>query len=192
MKKVCLYLRVSTASQTTENQKRELEQYCKRQDWKVVRTYDDSNYSGTRNDRPALNEMLTDALKGKFDLVCVYTVCRLGRSTLDLLTVLKQLQDAKVGFVSVSQGLDSTNSAGRMLASFLSILAQWERELIVDRVKAGLSRAKSQGVQLGRPRKGIDIKKALELKRQGLGVKAIAKQLNVPKSTCYYALEAVR
>lgn len=193
MKKVGLYCRVSCSGQTVKNQERELKAYCKRQDWQAVKLYKDEGISGTKSDRPALNKMLADARKGKFDILACWSVCRLGRSTVDLLNILTELQDLGIGFVATSQGIKTTDSAGRMLVSFLSAIAEFERDMIVSRVRSGLARAKAEGKTLGRPRaSSIDMAKAIELRNQGLGYKRIAKILNVPKSTLYYQLEAVR
>ena len=192
MKRACLYLRVSTLGQTRKLQRRELEDYCKRQKWKVAKVYEDHGISGSRNDRPALNEMLKDARRGRFQIVACWAVDRLGRSTVDLLNILTELQDNDIAFVATSQGIRTTDSAGRMLVSFLSAIAQFEKEMIVSRVKAGISRAKAEGKQLGRPRKAFDIGKALQLRQEGFGYKRIARILNVPKSTLYYGLEAIR
>jgi len=192
MKKVAIYLRVSTSSQTVENQRRELEAYAKRQDWKIIKVYEDDGISGSRSDRPALNEMLKDSRSNKFEILACWSVDRLGRSTVDLLNILTELQDCGIGFVATSQGLTTENTGGRMLVSFLSIISQFEKEILISRVNAGISRARADGKILGRPRTAFDIGKALELRKQGKGYKSISKILNVPKSTLFYCLESIR
>lgn len=187
-----LYIRVSTASghQTTDNQRRELDAYCQRQGWKTV-IYDDSGVSGAKEDRPALNKLLKDAASGKIGVVVVWKIDRLARSVVHLLQVLQQLQAAGVGFVAATQQIDTTTAYGRMVTTFLGAVAEFERSLIVERVKAGLSRAKAQGVKVGRPRVAVDIKTALALRDEGLGYKQIAKALGVPRTTLYRVLSGI-
>jgi DNA invertase Pin-like site-specific DNA recombinase len=118
-------------------------------------------------------------------------VDRLGRSTIDLLNALNALQAAGVGYCATSQGIDTTTAAGRMLASFLSVLAQWEREVIVGRVVSGLQRARANGVALGRPRVAVDIRRAVALRATGMGYKQVAKALGIPRTTLYRTLSAI-
>lgn len=187
-----LYIRVSTSNggQTTDNQRRELEAYCQRQGWKSV-VYDDSGVSGAKEDRPALNKLLKDASAGKIGVVVVWKIDRLARSVVHLLQVLQQLQAAGVGFVATTQQIDTTSAYGRMVLTFLGAVAEFERSLIVERIKAGLSRAKAQGVRVGRPRVAVDIKKALALRGEGLGYKQIAKALGIPRTTVYRVLSGI-
>jgi DNA invertase Pin-like site-specific DNA recombinase len=184
--RIACYLRVSTGDgrQTVESQRLAIKQYCERQaGWKIVKEYCDDGYSGSRTDRPEFNLMMKDALAQKFDSIVTFSVDRLGRSTVDLLQTLNTLQAVGVGFCAISQGIDLNTAAGRMLASFLSILAQWEKETIIERVKMGIQRAKEQGVRFGRPRSGFDVHKALELKRNGKSWNDIAKSMAVSKAT---------
>lgn len=189
-----LYIRVSTSAgnQTTLNQRRELEAYVERQSgWEIAGVYDDSGVSGAQTERPALNRMLKDAAAGKLGVVVVWKIDRLARSVVHLLQVLQQLKASGVGFVATTQQIDTTTAYGRMVLTFLGAVAEFERSLIVERVKAGLSRAKAQGVKVGRPRVAVDIKRALELRKQGLGYKQIAKSLGVPRTTVYRVLSAI-
>lgn len=190
-KRVALYLRVSTNQQTTENQRLELESYCKRQEWEVAKIYDDSGISGKNDDRPALQEMLADSVKSRFSVVVCWKIDRIARSTINLLQILQQLRAAGVDFCATTQAIDTTNSAGRMLMTFLGAIAEFERETIVERVRAGLQRAKTNGVRLGRPRVGFDVKKALELRQGGLGYKQIAKEMGIPRTTIFRTLQAI-
>jgi DNA invertase Pin-like site-specific DNA recombinase len=182
-RKVALYVRCSTNSQTTDSQRRELEIYCGRQDWDVVRVYDDSGFSGKNDNRPALKELLADSLKGRFSVVVCYKIDRLARSTIHLLQILNELRSVGVDFCATTQAIDTTNSAGRMLMVFLAAIAEFERETIVERVKTGLERAKANGVKLGRPKLLFDYRKGLELKRQGKTWSDISKALNVSRAT---------
>jgi DNA invertase Pin-like site-specific DNA recombinase len=182
-KRIGIYLRVSTAQQTVENQRLELEKYCERQGWTIAQTYEDSGFSGSKADRPALNKMMQDAAKGKFDVVMVWKIDRLARSTSDLLNILTTLKGHGVDFCSTTQAIDTTNSMGRMITAFLGAISEFERDTIIERVKCGLERAKSQGVQLGRPRVGFDVNKALQMKREGSSWGQIAKELKVSSAT---------
>ena len=191
MKKVAIYLRVSTSTQTVENQRLELEAYCKRQGWVITQTYEDAGISGAKFDRPALQQMLKDASKSKFDVLVVWKVDRLARSTSDLLSILQQLTALGVGFVSTTQAIDTTSSMGRMVVTFLAAIAEFERATIVERVKAGIQRAKADGVKIGRPRVAVDVIRAIELRNQGQGYKQIAKNLGLPRTTVYRTLSAI-
>lgn len=190
-KKVAQYIRVSTHQQTTENQKRELDIYCKRQGWRVVQVYDDSGFSGAKNDRPALNDMLKDAVQGRFDILCVWKIDRLARSTADLLNILTQLKTAGIDFCSITQAIDTSTSYGKMVMTFLGAIAEFERETIVERVKSGIARARANNVRLGRPRIAFDVRKAMELRQEGRGYKDIAKQLGIPRTTLFRTLRAI-
>lgn len=123
--KAGIYIRVSTDSQTTQNQRRELEAYCERQGWKVAGAYDDSGISGAKADRPALNRLLNDAAAGKIGVVVVWKIDRLARSVVHLLQVLQQLQAAGVAFVSTTQQIDTTTAYGRMVLTFLGAVAEF-------------------------------------------------------------------
>lgn len=192
MKKACLYLRVSTASQTTDNQRMELDAYCDRQGWTVGKVYDDSGVSGSTNDRPALNQLMQDVRAGKAgDVIVVWKIDRLARSTSHLLSILSQLKSAGVDFCSTTQAIDTTTSYGKMVMTFLGAIAEFEKDTIVERVKSGIARARSQGITLGRPRTAIDIRKALQLRQAGLGYKQIAKELNIPRTTLFRTLQAI-
>ena len=182
-KKVALYFRVSTNLQTIENQRLELEKYCERQGWSIVRTYNDTGLSGSKSDRPALNEMLQDASKNKFQVLVVWKIDRLARSTMDLLNILMTLKANGVDFCSTTQAIDTTTSYGKMVMTFLGAIAEFERDTIIERVNVGLSRAKANGVKLGRPRVGFDVGKALQLKRDGSSWTGIAKELKVSSAT---------
>lgn len=192
MKKVALYVRVSTNHQTVSNQKIELERFVDTQKWTIVATYDDTGFSGSFSERPALKEMLRDAAKAKFEAVIVWKIDRLARSVSDLLNILQQLRSHGVDFVSTTQAIDTSTSYGKMVLTFLGAIAEFERETIIERVKSGLQRAKAEGIKLGRPRVAIDIKSAIRLRDQeGLGYKQIAKALGIPRTTIYRTLAAI-
>ena len=190
-KKVALYMRVSTNLQTTENQRLELEKYCERQGWKVAKIYEDNGISGSKSDRPALNEMLQDANKGKFDVLCVWKIDRLARSTTDLLNILLTLKTNGVDFCSTTQAIDTTTSYGKMVMILLGAIAEFERDTLIERVNSGIARARANGVRLGRPRVAVDVVRAMAMRDEGLGYKQIAKALGVPRTTVFRTLVAI-
>jgi DNA invertase Pin-like site-specific DNA recombinase len=190
-KRAALYLRISTNSQNTDNQLLELRRYCDRMDWRIVQTYADKGISGATRERPALDDMLVDAAAKKFDVLLVWKIDRLARSTSHLLEILTHLRTAEVGFCSMTESIDTVSPQGRMLLTFLSAIAEFERELIRERIKAGLNRTRSEGTKLGRPRIGFDIAKALRLRQTGSGYKQIARELGVPRTTLYRGMQAI-
>ena len=187
-KKAACYVRCSTAGQTTSNQTLELKRYCERQGWVIAKIYEDQAISGSQHDRPALNELLSDAKQGKFDVVVVWKIDRLARSTAHLLEILNHLRASKVDFCSSTQGIDTTTAHGRMIFTFLGAISEFERELITERVTAGIARAKQEGVQFGRPRVGFDINRALELRKEGLSWGLLAKKMGVSSATLRRAI----
>ena len=190
-KKAACYVRVSTNGQTTENQVIELRRHCERLGWRVTKVYEDKGISGATRERPSLDQMLADATAKKFDVLLVWKIDRLARSTSHLLDILKQLKTAGVGFCSMTEAIDTTSPQGRMLMTFLSAIAEFERELIRERIKAGLNRTRDEGTKLGRPRIGFDVTKAIALRDAGLGYKQIAKQLGIPRTTLFRGLRAI-
>ena len=189
--KVAIYVRVSTSGQTVENQERELLAHCQRQGWQVFKIYRDEGFSGAVADRPALKQMMADARLGRFNLLVVWKIDRLARSISHLLEVLTELKGLGIGFVSLTEAINTETAQGRMLCSFLAAIAEFERELIVERVRSGMARAKANNVKIGRPRTAFDYAKAAELRKQGLGYKAIARALSVPRTTVYRVLRGI-
>ena len=154
MKRVAIYLRVSTSKQDTDNQRRELEAVADRSGWKVVRVYEDAGISGAkgRDQRPGLDAMMKAVNAKEFDMVASWSVDRLGRSLTDLLSILQGLHEKGVGLFLHQQGLDTTTTAGKAMFQMLGVFAEFERGIIRERVNAGLARARAKGVKLGRRR----------------------------------------
>jgi len=191
-KKVALYCRVSTLkSQTTENQVLELKKYCEGQGWTIHKIYEDKGISGAQHDRPALDEMLRDAENHRFNLLVVWKIDRIARSVVHLLEVLTTLRRLGIGFVSTTQAINTESAQGRMLLTFLGGISEFERELCSERIKCSMARCRAEGIKLGRPRIGFDLKKAIELRQDGLGYKQIAKQMNIARTTLYRSLRAI-
>jgi len=151
--RVGIYARVSTAngSQTTENQLLELRRYVEARGW-TAKEYVDEGVSGAKDRRPALDQLVLDARRRRFDVVVCWSLDRLGRSLKHLVILLDDLQALGVGFISVREGLDWTTPSGRLQAQLLAMIAEFERARLQERVMAGLARARSQGKRLGRPR----------------------------------------
>jgi len=154
--KVVLYARVSTKEQTTENQILELRDFCKRNNYEIFKEYRDDGVSGKLISRPALDEMLQDMREKKFNMVVVYKFDRLGRSTKHLLQVYEEMKNKGVRLVATSQNIDTSSSMGKFFFTILSGIAELEREMLIDRVKSGVSRAKSEGKHCGRPKGSKD------------------------------------
>lgn len=191
-KRIAIYARVSTDKQTVDNQLLELRSLCERLGYSIVQEYTDNGISGakSRNDRPALDALMKDATRRRFDMVMCWSIDRLGRSLQHLVEILNELQALKIDLFFQQQGMDTSTPSGRMIFSVFGAIGEFERNLIRERVIAGQQRAKAQGKKLGRPSKMNDgMKNAVVLLREkGLGIKAIAKQLQIGVGTAYMAL----
>ncbi len=189
MKKVAIYARVSTDKQTTENQLTELRAVANRMGYEIVQEYVENGISGakSRSDRPYLDAMLKDAVRGRFDMVLCWSIDRLGRSLQNLVEILNELQSLKVDLYFLQQGMDTSAPSGRMMFSIFGALAEYERNLIRERVIAGQKRAITNGVKMGRPSKMNDgLRSAIQLLREkGMGIKQIARELKVGIGTVY-------
>ena len=186
VRRAALYLRVSTDDQTVENQRLALEATCDQRGWEVVQIYEDNGISGSkgRDKRPGLDALLKDAVRGKFDAVLSWALDRLGRSLLDLLTTLNELEAANVALVLHQQAVDTTTPAGKMFFQVVGSFAEFERAMIRSRVNAGLARARARGVQLGRPKVSGKIEAAIRARLAGgEGMVKVAKKLGVGVST---------
>ena len=149
--KAGLYLRVSTAEQTTLNQELELKKYCEREGIEIFKIYKDEGISGAKTSRPQLDLMLQDMRNKCFEVVVVWKYDRLGRSTLHLLQVLEEMKNRNIRLIATSQHIDSSTPMGKYFITNLLALAEMEREMIVERIKLGLARRKAQGKKIGRP-----------------------------------------
>jgi CRP/FNR family transcriptional regulator len=185
-KRAALYVRVSTDSQTVENQIRELRQVAGRRGWDVVEVYSDAGISGAkgRNGRPGLDSMLKDASRRKFDIVMAWSIDRLGRSLIDLLDTIQHLEACGVDLYLDQQAIDTTTPMGKLVFQVTGAFAEFERTMIRQRVKAGLKRAVAQGVKLGRPK--IDSTTERKVRKQlakGVGILRVAKSLGIGTGT---------
>jgi DNA invertase Pin-like site-specific DNA recombinase len=178
--RAALYARVSTLDQHPENQLAELQRYIERRGWKAV-PFIDKGISGAKDSRPALNAMLQQARRRQIDVVVCWRLDRLGRNLKHLVTVLDELQALGVAFVSLNEGIDATTSAGKLQMHILAAIAEFERARIVERVNAGLARARAKGTRLGRPLATIPVERVLSV--AGLRLLDAAKALGVSRST---------
>lgn len=185
MKTAAIYMRVSTDQQTTDNQRLELEKVAAKSGWQIIEVYEDAGISGSkgRDKRPALDAMLKAATKRKFDVMMVWSVDRLGRSLQDLVSIMHELNAVGVDMYLHQQAIDTSTPSGKALFQMCGVFAEFERSMIVERVNAGLSRAKAQGKQLGRPKAATSVEDQIKaLRADGLGILKIAKQLGIGTS----------
>jgi DNA invertase Pin-like site-specific DNA recombinase len=193
MKTAAVYLRVSTAEQSTDRQRAELEQVAQRRGWQV-QVFEDAGISGAkgRDKRPALDAMLREVTRGRFDVVAAWSVDRLGRSLPDLLATLGEVKAAGVHLYLHQQGIDTSTPAGEAMYQMLGVFAQFERAMIQERVRSGMARAKARGQRLGRPSLGIDVEASIRrLRGQGHGIQRIAREVGCGVSVVQRVVNAV-
>lgn len=183
--RVAIYARVSTSNngQSPEMQLRELREYCGRRGWEVFAEYVDIGVSGTREKRPGLDRLMADAHRRRFDAVVVWKFDRFARSVSHLLRALETFKAQGIEFVSFSKQLDTSTPAGRLVFTVLGAVAELERSLIVERVRAGLRNALAKGKRLGRPPVVVDIAKIALLRAQGKSWRKIARQMGLAART---------
>jgi DNA invertase Pin-like site-specific DNA recombinase len=184
--RVAIYARVSTASgQDPTTQTRELREYCGCRGWDVAGAYVDVGISGTKERRPELDRLMADAHKRKFDVICVWKFDRFARSVSHLLRALETFKALGIDFVSYSEQMDTSTPAGKMVFTVLGAVAELERSLIVERVRAGLRNARAKGKSLGRPRVFVDAERVAELRSIGRSWPQIARELRVGVGTAF-------
>jgi len=187
VKRVALYLRVSTGEQTTENQRRELLAAAGRHGWDVVHVFEDAGFSGAkgRDQRPGLDRLLKVVARKEIDIVAAWSVDRLGRSLFDLLGFLSELHAKSVDMYLHQQGIDTTTPGGKAMFQMMGVFAEFERAMIRERVNAGLARAREQGKTLGRPRLDGNTEKAIRkaLRKGDTGMRKIAIKFGVATGT---------
>jgi DNA invertase Pin-like site-specific DNA recombinase len=192
-KRVAIYARVSTDVQTSENQLRELKRVAENAGWEIVGEYIDRAASGAkdRDARPEFDRMMKGATRREFELIAAWSVDRLGRSLQGLVAFLDQIHSSKIDLYLHQQGIDTTTPAGKALFQMCGVFAEFERAMIVARVKAGLARARAQGKRIGRPAvTGRRAAEARELRATGKGICAIAKQLRMGVGTVQRIVKA--
>lgn len=188
--RVAIYARVSTShnGQDPAMQTRELREYCERREWVVVNEFVDIGVSGSKDSRPHLNRLMTDAKQRHFDAVLVWKLDRFARSLKHLVNALAEFEALGVAFISLKDNLDLTTPSGRLMFQIIGAMAEFERSLIQERVRAGLRNARSKGRKLGRPRLRLNLDEIVALRVSGAPLKAIAERCGVSIGTIHAAL----
>jgi DNA invertase Pin-like site-specific DNA recombinase len=185
--KIAIYARVSTHNgQDPEVQLRELREYCQRRGWEITREYVDVGISGGKEKRPELDKLLRDAHLRHFDVVVVWRFDRFARSVSHLLRALENFRALGIEFVSLSEQVDTSTPTGKMVFTVLGAVAELERSLIVERVRAGLRNARAKGKRLGRPRKVANLEAINRMRTEGATWRAIGKSLGVSPATALH------
>src|ERR1041384_2277617 len=180
--RVALYARVSTSDQDSELQLVELRRYAAARSWVVVEEFVDQGVSGALASRPALDRLRAAARRRDVDAVVVWRFDRFSRSITDLVASLEEFRTLGVAFVSIHEQIDTGSPTGRVVFAVVAPMAEFEREIVRERVRAGMARARERGIRLGRPLK-LDALEVLRLRRDGLSVRALARSVGAPAST---------
>jgi len=188
--RAAMYARVSTANngQDPTMQTRELREYCERRGWQIVGEYVDIGISGAKEKRPELDRLMADAHRRRFDAVVVWKFDRFARSVSHLLRALENFQALGIEFVSLSENVDTSTPTGKMVFTVLGAVAELERSLIAERVRAGLRNARANGKRLGRPRVSVDLARIAGLRSQGQSWATIGAELGVGEGTVRRAM----
>jgi DNA invertase Pin-like site-specific DNA recombinase len=181
--RIGIYARVSTKDQSCELQLRDLRTYCAARGFEAVREYVDVGQSGAKDSRPELNKLMDDARKRHFDAIVVWRFDRFARSTKHLLLALEEFRSLGIQFISYQENIDTISPLGQALFTIVSAVAQLERDLIRERVSAGIRNARANGKRLGRPQSGVDRERILKLKAEGHSLRQIASKLGVGYGT---------
>ncbi len=184
-KRVALYSRVSTKEQDIGLQLTELRKYVGDRDWITYQEYTDIGQSGAKDSRPELNQLMMDAKRKRFDVVLCWKFDRYARSLKHLVDSLHEFKALSIDFVSLTEGIDTTTPVGMAMFAVVGAMAQLERDLIKERVCAGMRRAKAKGKAIGRPRKHIDLEEIEQLRTDGHNITEISKILNVSRASVY-------
>jgi len=189
--RAAIYARVSTTGngQSPEMQIREFGEYCDRRGWAVAGEYVDEGISGTKERRPELDRLMADAQRRRFDVVVVWKFDRFARSVSHLLRALETFNALGIAFVSLTEGIDTSTPAGKMVFTVLGAVAELERSLIAERVKAGLRNAKAKGKRLGRPRTVVDASRIAKLRASGASWRDVCAETGLSKGTAQRALQ---
>src|SRR5215470_4389396 len=188
--RAAIYARVSTANhgQDVGMQTRELREYIERRGWKIAGEYTDVSISGAKEKRPELDRLIADAHRRRFDAVVVWKFDRFARSVSHLLRALETFSVLGIDFISLSEQVDTSTPAGKMIFTVVGAVAELERSLIAERVRAGIRNARAKGKRLGRPRVIVDSARIGRLRSQGHSVREIAGQLGYSRSLVHKTL----
>jgi DNA invertase Pin-like site-specific DNA recombinase len=188
--RAAIYARVSTTNhgQNVSMQTRELREYCQRRAWEIEGEYVDAGVSGAKERRPQLDALLIACRKRRVDGVVVYRYDRFARSLRQLVNALVEFRSLGIEFISLHEGVDTSTPNGRLVFGIFASIAEFERELIRDRVKSGIAAARSKGKRLGRPRVSVDPARIATLRAQGLSLRAVAAKLGVSERSVRRAI----
>ena len=183
--RAAIYARVSTSNhgQDIGMQTRELREYCQRRGLQIVGEYTDVGVSGSKDSRPELNRLMADAKQRRFDAVCVWKLDRFGRSLRHLVNALADLESLGVCFISIKDNLDLSTPSGRLMFQIIGAMAEFERALIQERVRAGIRNARAKGQRIGRPRVAVDAARIAALRASGLSWRTIERELGISVRT---------
>jgi DNA invertase Pin-like site-specific DNA recombinase len=181
--RVGIYARVSTKDQSCDLQLRDLRAYCAARQLTVIREYVDLGQSGTKYSRPQLNELMSDARKRKLDAILVWRFDRFARSTKHLLLSLEEFRALGLQFISYQENIETGTPLGQAVFVIVAAVAQLERDLICERVNAGIRNARARGKRLGRPRQYVDLERIVELQAAGMSMRLIASKLGIGYGT---------
>jgi DNA invertase Pin-like site-specific DNA recombinase len=183
--RVAIYARVSTTNhgQDVSLQTREQHQFAEARGWHIFDDYVDRGVSGSKDSRPELNRLMADARRRKFDIVLVWKLDRFGRSLRHLVNALAEFESLNISFVSLSDNLDLSTASGRLMFNIIGAMAEFERELIRERVKAGMKNARAKGVRIGRPKTKVDASQVVRMREEGASLREIAARLGVSLGT---------
>lgn len=192
-RRVAIYARVSTSNHNQDSglQTRDLQEFAQTRGWLVAQVYVDEGVSGTKDRRPALDKLMADAHRRKFDVVICWRFDRFARSVSHLLRAMDTFRALGIDFVSYSEQMDTSTPAGKMVFTVLGAVAELERSLIVERVRAGLRNARAKGRTLGRPRLIVDAHRIALLRKQGHSWREIVKETGISKGTAQRAVRYV-
>ena len=186
--RAAIYARVSTNNgQDPGMQTRELREYCQRRSWEIEGEYVDAGVSGAKERRPQLDALLVACRKRLVDAVVVYRYDRFARSLRQLVNALEEFRSLGIEFISLHEGVDTSTPNGRLVFGIFASIAEFERELIRDRVKSGIAAARSKGKRLGRPRVSVDPARIASLRASGRSWPQIAEAMGVSVGTVYQA-----
>jgi DNA invertase Pin-like site-specific DNA recombinase len=188
--KIAIYARVSTTTgQNPDAQLRELREYCVRRGWEIDGEYVDVGFSGATEKRPRLDQLLAGCKKRLFEAVVVYRYDRFARSLRHLVNALGEFDALGIQFVSIHEGIDTTTPNGRLVFGIFASIAEFERELIRDRVRSGLAAARARGKRLGRPRRDVDIQRVAALRAGGHSWRDVGRALGIGVATARAAFQ---
>jgi DNA invertase Pin-like site-specific DNA recombinase len=183
MKKAAIYARVSTADQHLETQLYDLRKLAANRGFEVSREYCDRGISGSKARRPALDSMMADARRGQFSVVLVAAFDRIARSTKNFLEIVDELNELEIEFISAREAIDTSGPMGRMFITLVGSIAELERSLIVERIKAGMRRARMEGQKLGRAPLNVDRDALARDRLAGMSLTSVAKKYGVSRAS---------